>query len=90
MDQLNLFPEEEVMEIIIPRDVLSPLESNKSVKSKAFREVQSQWANYVKAVQNHHKCSWFEARKLVIDHRDKQEPIEIGTASRIKLSLEVR
>jgi hypothetical protein len=76
VSQLSLFSESESSEIIIPKDVISPLESSKGPKTKAFKKEQQQWAKYVKAVQDYHDCSWFDARKLVISHRDKQEPIK--------------
>lgn len=36
MEQLSLFYEIEKTAIVIPKDVISPLESTKSVKSKEF------------------------------------------------------
>jgi len=80
MDQLSLFTETETSETIIPDDVISPLETNKSVKSKEFKKVQERWSKYVKSVQSTFNCSWFEARKILIEHRDKQDPISIRLA----------
>ena len=77
MDQLTLFAGEESTEMIIPKDVISPLESNKSLKSKAFREVQERWRDYVTSIQDTFGCSWFEASKLLTKHRDEQIPIRL-------------
>ncbi|MGJ9460089.1 hypothetical protein [Oceanobacillus sp. CF4.6] len=79
MSQLSLF-EVEASEVIIPDDVVSPLESNKSTKSKEFKKQQERWSRYVKAVQDSFNCSWFEASKLLISHRDKRESIRIKLA----------
>ncbi|GGB41507.1 hypothetical protein GCM10011409_18790 [Lentibacillus populi] len=77
MDQLSLFSELDSTEMVIPADVISPLESNKSVKSRDFKKQQRRWSKYVKSVQDSHHCSWFDARKLLIEHRDNQVPIEM-------------
>lgn len=76
--QLSLFDNEVAHEeITIPKSVKSPLELNSSVKSKAFRESQKAFSSYVHAIQQYHKCDWFEARALFFDHRDDQKPIKI-------------
>ncbi|MFD2924195.1 hypothetical protein [Halobacillus naozhouensis] len=80
-EQLSLFGEPEFKSFkkeIIPKNVLCPLECDKSPRSKAFKEVQRVWKAYVNAVEKSHNCSFFEARKLVFKHRDNQEPIELG------------
>lgn len=74
--QLTLFDNEHE-EVIIPADVISPLECSKGVKTAAFRKVQDQWSKYVHAVQQFEGCSWFEASGLVVKHRESQEPIKV-------------
>ena len=76
MSQLSLF-EEEYQEVIIPSDVISPLESNASPSSKKFKEQQKRWSDYVRAIQDYHQCSWNEARSLLIEHRDEQKNIKL-------------
>lgn len=76
MSQLSLF-DDEYSEVLIPADVISPLECTKSVKSVAFKKVQARWRKYVKAIQVTHNCSWFVARDLLIKHRDSQTPIKL-------------
>ncbi|MFS0749540.1 hypothetical protein [Oceanobacillus sp. 1P07AA] len=63
--------------VIISKELLSPLECNKSMKSKAFKDVQQEWSKQVKAIQDFYKCSWFEAREMLIQHRDDEKPIEL-------------
>lgn len=77
MEQITLFDDDEMTEIIIPLDVISPLESKKNVWSKEFKQQQLRWKHYVKSVQNTYNCSWFEARKILIKHRDNPEPIRL-------------
>lgn len=77
MEQLSLFDEIEKTAVVIPKDVISPLESNKSVKSKEFKKLQKRWREWVMAVQTEHKCSWFEARKILLEYRESQKPIAI-------------
>ncbi|WP_121615243.1 hypothetical protein [Virgibacillus halodenitrificans] len=77
MEQLALFSDLDTSEMIIPVDVVSPLESNKSIKSKEFKKQQQRWSEYVTSIQVSEGCSWFEARKLLISHRDDQKPIKI-------------
>lgn len=76
MSQMSLFDSDQHSEVIIPEDVISPLESNKSVKSKEFKKQQQRWSDYVKTIQDSYGCSWFEARKLLMQHRDNQSPIK--------------
>ncbi|MEF2293115.1 hypothetical protein V2W34_14030 [Virgibacillus dokdonensis] len=80
MEQLSLFQENESKAVVIPEDVISPLESSKSVKSKEFKKQQMRWREWVMAVQATHNCSWFEARKLLLVHRKSQTPIVIHIA----------
>jgi hypothetical protein len=77
MSQLSLFDAGELAEVIVPKDVISPLECSKGVKTVAFRKVQDRWHEYVKSIQDTKKCSFFEARDLLIKHRDEQVPIKI-------------
>ncbi|MFA1820571.1 hypothetical protein ACDX78_10370 [Virgibacillus oceani] len=65
------------IEIVIPENVLSPLENTAGLKTKKFREDQQRWRKYVKAVEEYHRCSFFEARELVFKHRKSQEPIRV-------------
>jgi len=76
MSQMSLFADE-FQEIVIPGDVISPLESKSSPKSKKFRQQQKRWSEFVQAIQDYHKCSWFKARELLINHRDNQKSIKI-------------
>lgn len=75
MNQLSLF-EDDYQEISISKDVISPLESNNGVKTKEFKKQQERWSEYVQSIQDYHHCSWFEARNLLIKHRDNQEVIK--------------
>ncbi|NBJ68886.1 MULTISPECIES: hypothetical protein [Clostridia] len=77
MEQLSLFDQKENKAVVIPEDVISPLESSKSVKSKEFKKQQMRWREWVMAVQATHNCSWFEARKLLLEHRNSQRSIAI-------------
>lgn len=77
MSQLSLF-NDEYSETLIPENVISPLECTKSVKSVAFRKGQERWRKYVKAIQDANNCSWFEARELLVKHRNNQMPIRIS------------
>ncbi|SFM28795.1 hypothetical protein SAMN04487943_11236 [Gracilibacillus orientalis] len=65
------------IEIIIPDDIISPLECKNSPKSKAFKRVQHRWSVYVKSVQDYHKCSWFEASKKLLKHKKEGSPIQV-------------
>lgn len=76
MSQMSLFADDSQV-VIIPGDLVSPLESKSGLKSKKFRKEQKRWAEFVRAIQGYHKCSWFEARELLIKHRDEQTPIKI-------------
>lgn len=76
--QLSLFDDTDYEEIIIPKGVESPLESNKGLTSNAFKKVQETFSNYVHAIQGYHGCSFLEARKLFYAYRDSQEPIKIS------------
>lgn len=51
LEQLAFFSDSDTSEILIPEDVISPLESNKRVKSKEFRGLQIRWSSYVRAIQ---------------------------------------
>jgi hypothetical protein len=62
---------------LIPKDVISPLESKRGVKTKQFREDQQRYCLYIHAIQKRFECSFFEARDLFFKHRDDQEPIEM-------------
>lgn len=76
MDQLSLFEESELQEkIIIPKSILSPLESTRKVNSKGFREQQIEYSKYVNAIQKYHKCTFFEAREMFFRHRDNEKSI---------------
>lgn len=61
--------------VIIPKTVVSPLESNKTLNSKEFEREREIFRKYVLAIQSYHKCSFFEAREMLIKARDNQEPI---------------
>lgn len=76
--QLNLFDDvSSEVEVIISKDVVSPLETNKGIRTKEFRNIQITFSKYVRAIQEYHQCSWFEARKMLFDHRDNQKPIKL-------------
>lgn len=77
MEQISLFPENEIPKegIIIPKSLLSPLESTKNVNSKEFRTQQLLYSTYVNAIQRYNKCTFFKARELFFEHRDTQKPI---------------
>jgi hypothetical protein len=75
MNQLNLF-EDDSQEITIPSDVISPLESTDSPKSKKFKRQQKRWAEYVRPIQDYHNCNWNDARNLLIKHRHEQTPVK--------------
>lgn len=78
MSQLNLFQNEDsAVEIIIPKEVVSPLETNKGIKTKEFRQIQLRFSQYVRAIQEQYNCSWFEARKILFEHRDNEKPIKL-------------
>lgn len=64
--------------ILIPQDVVSPLECKHGLKTKAFRKEQSRFSSYVKSIQDHHKIDWFKARKLFFQHRDTQKEINVA------------
>ncbi|HBZ09144.1 MAG TPA: hypothetical protein DEO65_04540 [Bacillus bacterium] len=66
------------IEIIIPHDVISPLECTKGVKTKEFRIVQKRWKNYVDALNEQEGGSWLEAREKLIRHRDNKEPLLVA------------
>ncbi|QAS52397.1 hypothetical protein [Halobacillus litoralis] len=68
MEQMALF---EPVEIEVPQSVKSPLECNKKVNSQAFVANQRLFAEYMKVIQRQHGCSWFEARKIFFEIRDK-------------------
>ncbi len=74
MQQLSLFDQNRE---VIPQHVVSPLESTKNKNSKAFKEEKEVWRRYVTAVQQSYNCSWFQARRMVMDHRDTQIPIDL-------------
>lgn len=67
----------QVIEVMVPPEIISPLESSKGVKTKAFKDQQRQWSSYVRRIQEFHKCSWMEARSLLIEYRDQQKPIKM-------------
>lgn len=77
MEQLSLFNESQITEKVIPKEIISPLESNKKVNSKEFRVQQERFSKYVWAIQREHQCSWFEARELFFTHRKSQDPIKL-------------
>jgi rRNA-processing protein FCF1 len=74
--QLDLFNEDST-EVIIPKEVISPLESNRRITSKAFEKEKETFASYVQSIQDQYECSWFEARKMFFKYRENQEPILI-------------
>lgn len=80
MDQLTLFSAEKEA-VMIPVDVISPIESNKSLNSKEFKKLQERWRLYVQAVQDSFSCSWFKAREILLEHRDQQIPISLDVNS---------
>ncbi|MDL4842815.1 hypothetical protein [Aquibacillus rhizosphaerae] len=61
--------------VVIPDEVISPLECNHGVKTKAFKQVQEQWRDYVKSIQSYHECSWFKASEMLVEHRDEAKAI---------------
>lgn len=77
MKQLSLFDDENCIKQVIPKDVVSPLESNKGVNTEEFRKQQLLFSKYVHAIQKAQNCSWFKARELFFKHRDSQEPISM-------------
>lgn len=80
MNQLSLFDEkndDNVIEIVIPKEVISPLESNKRIGSRDFREQQLEFIKYIRSIQYYRNCSWFEARELFFKHRDSYKPIKV-------------
>lgn len=81
-EQLSLFEElwqedEEEIRVLIPNDVISPTKSSSGPNSKGFKKIVNRWANYVRSIQKHHRCSWFEAMDLLEVHRDSGTPIAV-------------
>ncbi|GIN89871.1 hypothetical protein J22TS1_09220 [Siminovitchia terrae] len=66
------------IEIIIPEDVISPLECTKGVKTKEFRNVQRWWKHYVDALYEQEGGSWIEVREKLIWHRDNKESLLVA------------
>lgn len=82
VEQLSLFEENSVEEsILIPKNILSPLESKEKITSKKFKDRQKVFSNYVHAIQKKYNCSWFEARELFFEHRDREKPITLNVES---------
>ncbi|WP_373896347.1 hypothetical protein [Virgibacillus sp. CBA3643] len=76
--QLGLFDDtSSESEVIIPKEVISPLESNRKIMSNPFVEERDTFISYVKGIQRQHNCSWHEARKMFYAYRDKQAAITI-------------
>ena len=79
MEQLKLFEEERSeVQVVIPKEIVSPLESKRRLMSKPFIEEREKFTSYVKAIQEQYKCTWFEARKMFFEHRDNQKPITLS------------
>lgn len=70
---------EEEKGVIIPQTIISPLESTKTLNSKEFNEEREVFRRYVLAIQSYHKCSFVEARDMLIKARDEQERIMLDT-----------
>ncbi|GIN97852.1 hypothetical protein J6TS1_37220 [Siminovitchia terrae] len=66
------------IEIIVPEEVISPLECTKGLKTKEFRNVQLRWKKYVDALHEHDGGSWLAAREKLIRHRDNNEPLRVA------------
>ncbi|MFC4403299.1 hypothetical protein [Gracilibacillus xinjiangensis] len=80
MDLFDFLPDDleenqQVIKIIIPEDIIHPLDCIHSLKSKAFRNVQLRWSSYVRAIQDYHDCSWFEATDKLLEHQKSKLPI---------------
>lgn len=81
MGQLNLFviegeKSQEEVGFLIPKEVLSPLESKERPYSKKFKKQQKEFSDYVHLIQSIYNCSWFEARKIFFEHRDEQKRLK--------------
>jgi len=64
--------------MLIPKTLLSPLEMKGDVKSEKFRRNQLKYSRMVREIQNHHKCSFFEARDMFFEYRDNRKPIRVS------------
>lgn len=75
MSQLSFFDNEEGEGVLIPDDVISPLESKERLNSEGFNQERDTFVRYVKAIQSYHKCSFFEAREMLLEARNEQKRI---------------
>lgn len=76
--QLDLFNDISNYEkIVIPESVKSPIEVSHGLSTEAFRDTQVTFSNYIKAIQDYHRCNWLDARKLFFKHRESKEPIKV-------------
>lgn len=66
------------IEIIVPEDIISPLECTKGVKTKEYGNVQLRWKKYVDSLYEQEGGSWLEAREKLIRHRDNNEPLIVA------------
>lgn len=77
--QLDMFQDVfESEDIIIPTNLVPPHESTHSVKSKLFKELQNTFSFYCHEIKDYHNCTFFEARKMLLDCRDNNETIKVG------------
>lgn len=78
MEQLSFFDGKKYQEgFLIPKEVLSPLESKEKPYSQKFKQQQKQFADYVRLIQTILNCSWIEARDVFFEHRDQQKPFKM-------------
>lgn len=71
--------EKEEKGVLIPEDIVTPLESKEKTNSEAFNRERDTFVKYVEAIASHHGLSFVKAREVFLEHRDEQKPIELDT-----------
>lgn len=80
MKQIELFEEKDLKKnkgIIIPKEIVSPIESESSINSDEYKLEFFYYKKFLLAIQSRHNCTFLEARDLFFKHRDEGVPIEV-------------